>query len=140
MWLWEKNSRIDLRFSLSTYLHSAVKNRCCTLISRNAVKGKMLSDVRLSIIEEAGAMNEVEVRELRSRLREAIAGLPPAQKEAFMKSRFEGKTYKEIAEELSVSPKTVEYRVAQAIRHLRSSLADCLPFMILVLELQKIIS
>lgn len=134
LYLWEKRSRINLKFSLSTYLHSAVKNRCYTLISRNDTRGRIISEVRLSIIEEAGTLNEYDIRELRTKLYSAINALPPNLREAFEKSRFEGLTYKEIAAKLSVSPKTIEYRVAQAIRMLRTSLVDYLPFLLLILR------
>jgi RNA polymerase sigma-70 factor (ECF subfamily) len=42
-------------------------------------------------------------------------------------SRFEGKTYREIAHEQNVSIKTVEYRISQVLRKLETDLADYLP-------------
>ena len=42
-------------------------------------------------------------------------------------SRFEGKSYEQIAREMGVSVKTVEYRISQALRKLEISLTDYLP-------------
>lgn len=42
-------------------------------------------------------------------------------------SRFEGKTYREIAKLQNVSIKTVEYRISQVLRKLETDLSDYLP-------------
>ena len=47
--------------------------------------------------------------------------------------RFDNKSYKEIAEVLQVSPKTVDYRIQQALKQLRITLKDYLPLILLLL-------
>ena len=49
---------------------------------------------------------------------------PEEQRAAFMKSRSDGLKYKDIAKDGGVSVKTIEYRISQALRHLRVALAD----------------
>ena len=49
------------------------------------------------------------------------------QRRAFEMSRFEGKTYREIAQEQNISIKTVEYRISQVLRKLETDLVDYLP-------------
>ncbi len=44
-----------------------------------------------------------------------------------MLSRFDGMTYNEIAMELGISEKTVEYHISKALKILRSELGDYLP-------------
>ena len=41
--------------------------------------------------------------------------------------RFKNMSYKEIAEQLNVSPKTIDYRIQQALKILRAELKDYLP-------------
>lgn len=43
--------------------------------------------------------------------------------------RFKNMTYKEIASLLNVSPKTVDYRIQQALKLLRIELKDYLPLL-----------
>ena len=40
----------------------------------------------------------------------------------FLMSRFESKKYHEIANELNISPKTVEVHISKALKHLRTAL------------------
>ena len=47
--------------------------------------------------------------------------------------RFDNKSYKEIAEILQVSQKTVDYRIQQALKQLRIMLKDYLPLILLLL-------
>ena len=48
--------------------------------------------------------------------------LPPACRTVFAMSRFQHLTYAEIAQELQISPKTVENQMGKALRLLRASL------------------
>jgi len=53
-------------------------------------------------------------------------------------SRFEEKKYKEIADELGISIKTVENQMGKALRVMRQELGDYLPILVLVaMELLK---
>lgn len=135
--LWERRLEINLKHSVSTYLHSAVKNKCYTLITRGHVKEKVVSAIRLSLIEEALDTDPYTLRELGINLQKAICDLPDHLRTTFELSRLEGKKYAEIAEIQHVSVKTVEYRVAQAIRILRTRLSDYLPLLGLLLTLDN---
>lgn len=44
--------------------------------------------------------------------------------------RFKNMSYKEIAGILGVSPKTIDYRIQQALKQLRIELKDYLPFLL----------
>ena len=59
------------------------------------------------------------IEELTIRIQEAVETLPESYKEAFVMHRFKNMSYKEIAEILGVSPKTIDYRIQQALKQLR---------------------
>ena len=75
------------------------------------------------------------VEELKVRIRKAIASLPETYRDAFLLHRFEGKSYKEIAEIFNMSPKTIDYRIQQALKLLRKELGDYLPAVALVVAM-----
>lgn len=66
----------------------------------------------------------LERRRLGSRLNEAIAALPDRMREVFSLKRDASLTYREIAELLEISPKTVDAHMTKATRRLRSALQD----------------
>ena len=74
-----------------------------------------------------------QVEELTQRIKNAIATLPESYREAFVMHRFRDMSYKEIAEILGVSPKTVDYRIQQALKQLRVDLKDYLPLLLPIL-------
>ena len=61
----------------------------------------------------------MDAKELQKALYEAIDQLPEKRREVFVLSRFEGKSYKEIAEILNISIKTVEAQMGKALATLR---------------------
>lgn len=74
-------------------------------------------------------LDPVHMKELMKLTEGAIERLPPQYREVFVLHRFEGKSYKEIADFLCVSPKTVDYRIQQALKLLRIRLKDYLPLL-----------
>ncbi len=54
----------------------------------------------------------------------AIRALPPQMQRVFMLSRFDGKSHREIAEQLRISPRTVEVHIHRVLRILRGIVAD----------------
>ena len=62
----------------------------------------------------------------------AITELPEDCREIFW-LYFQGRNNKEIAEILEVSPKTVDYRIQQALKQLRLDLKDYLPLLLPIL-------
>lgn len=71
-----------------------------------------------------------QIEELTKRIEDAVAALPESYREAFVMHRFRDMSYKEIAETLGVSPKTIDYRIQQALKQLRMDLKDYLPLLL----------
>ena len=70
------------------------------------------------------------IDELTQKIEKAILNLPESYRIAFEMHRFQNKTYQEIAEELNISSKTVDYRIQQALKQLRKELKDYLPLLL----------
>ncbi|MFA6873451.1 MAG: sigma-70 family RNA polymerase sigma factor, partial [Bacteroidaceae bacterium] len=75
----------------------------------------------LQLFDETDAYT---IEELERNIKSAISQLPDSYKEAFTMHRFKQMSYKEIAEALNVSAKTVDYRIQQALKILRLKLKE----------------
>ncbi len=134
LWLWEERGRLERIASPDRYLFRAVRNRCLTLLDSSAVRKR--SDETPG--EQGHMWDDPDfyvARELAAQIESALAALPESYREAFEMHRFQGLTYREIASRLAVSEKTVDYRISQALRLLRISLADFLPATALIMML-----
>ena len=125
--LWKKRASIQITSSFASYLFLSVRNRCLDTIRREAFRSRALSDLKLSLLDERVDFNLHSVSEIKMLIRQALEEMAPEVRQTFEMSRFEGRTYKEIADEMGVSVKTVEYRISQALKKLKASLSDYLP-------------
>ncbi len=86
---------------------------------------KITSD-RLENLENISDIpeEEIETSERDARLWKAIEELPEKTRRVFLMSKRDGMKYKEIAEELNISVKTVENQISNALNRLRKDLKD----------------
>ena len=130
LWLWENKDMLVIQSSLSNYLFSIVHHRAINRIKQQEVKSRVENyfyEEMQSLIDDT---NFYLIEELTIRIQEAVETLPESYKEAFVMHRFKNMSYKEIAEILGVSPKTIDYRIQQALKQLRIELKDYLPFLL----------
>jgi RNA polymerase sigma-70 factor (ECF subfamily) len=71
------------------------------------------------------------ISELEKNLRDALNELPEQCRTIFQLSRFNDLKYREIADELKISVKTVENQMGKALKLLRAKLIEFLPLLIL---------
>ena len=132
LWLWENRKTQTFETSLSQYLFKPVYHRAINLIVRHQSQLRADTLFYENMQEMLQDTDFYQFEELQKKIKEAVDALPPAYREAFVMHRFENKSYKEIAELLQVSPKTVDYRIQQALRQLRITLKDYLPLILLL--------
>lgn len=135
VWLWENRKNIVVETSLSSYLFKAVRNKCLNSINKNKIKERVHLSVANSNQNLIDDPDFYIVEELTQKVEEALKRLPDTYREAFILSRIEGKTYKEVAGLLGVSSKTIDYRIQQSLKILRVELKDYLPLLLSFLGL-----
>ncbi|WP_336527077.1 sigma-70 family RNA polymerase sigma factor, partial [Bacteroides acidifaciens] len=91
-------------------------------------KGQRELEIRISTLEACDP-NEILSEELRAKVKTLLASMPEKTRIAFVRDRLDGKSHKEIAEELGISVKGVEYHITRAVKMLRDSLKDYAPFL-----------
>ena len=130
LWLWEHREEVTIESSLSGYLLSMVYHRSVNLLLQNQARLKAENRYLKAVEEMLNEEDPFQFNELQQQIKEALASQPDTYREAFMLHRFSNKSYKEIAELLQVSPKTVDYRIQQALKQLRILLKDYSPLLI----------
>lgn len=127
--LWNKRATLSIQTSLQAYLVRAVKFKSIDFIRKDKTKQQYIaSAVTEDRTFQANSDDEDELDERKKRLSYAIAQLPTKCRQAFMLSRVNGYTYKEVAAEMDISVKTVENQISRAFKLLRQNLADLMIF------------
>ncbi len=129
--LWEKRHIVEVQISLTAYLFSLVKNKCIDYLRHKNVSQEFKEELnyKLSSLEEINQAFRSD-EEIEKFVTDAINKLPERCRVIFIKSRIEGKKYKEIAEELNISVNTVENQMSIALKKLRVELKDYLPLLL----------
>ncbi|WP_234734949.1 RNA polymerase sigma-70 factor [Tellurirhabdus bombi] len=111
--------------SFRAYLFRAVRNRAYNYIRWELGRQEAIPDgVDRPDTDTAQPDRLMQQDELQLAVEEAVRQLSPQQQRVFVLSRFEGKKYKEIADELSLTPKTVENHLLRALAALRNMLVQ----------------
>lgn len=133
MHLWEKKETLTITQSVRAYLYTTTHNHCLNRIKSRQTRQRHYHQFA-SGQEHATLDNEeqLSVRTLKQEVLSAMDTLPDKCREVFYKSRFEEKTYPEIAKELDISVKTVEAHMGRALRTLRTMLSDRTYFWLLI--------
>lgn len=121
--IWEKRGSISISSTAKGYLYTAVRNNCLNLIKTNGRKNfleeGMEDDMRFSVED---VQSTLAAKTMKEKISHAIDMLPPKCGLIFKMSRFEDKSYKEIADDLGLSVKTVENQMGKALQLMRQYL------------------
>ncbi len=129
--IWEKRTSLPAEISL-TYLYTSVRNKCIDYLKHLNVENEFKKKRIKEVLEPGNnSFNTIDhpldgliTKELENAIKDAIGSLPEKCREIFELSRFKGMKYREIAEELNISVKTVETQISRAFASLRKKLPD----------------
>jgi len=121
--LWERQEKALLYKATQAYLYKAVYNESLNALQKTKTRKQHLSAYR----QPEFAVNDTDAGALREQATKALNELPEQCRTIFHMSRFEQLKYREIADRLGLSVKTVEAQMSKALRILRTKLADYLP-------------
>lgn len=127
--LWEKGDRFEDEIQLKTYLYRVVRNHCLTFIRDAQRREKQMEGFKVEETEESFVQQMIEA-EVYALINDIFEELPAACKKVYMKS-LEGKSHKEIAEELNIAITTIKKHKTNANNYLRGRLKDLMCFMML---------
>ncbi|MEX2639069.1 MAG: RNA polymerase sigma-70 factor [Balneolales bacterium] len=126
--IWEIRKGWSPRGSLKAYLYKASKNKALDYLKHCKIKQQYLEEASFQPMEYSRSPNELlEEMDFLAAAQTAIEGLPLRGKLVYELHRRDGLTYKEIAEKLGISPKTVESQMSRVLNILRRQLVAYLP-------------
>lgn len=121
--MWRKKDKLMINTSYKAYLRRASINRTLNHIRDKKIKFEEESEAESLKSHEIDIVQKLNVDDLQNRINEAIGTLPDRCRIIFSLSRYEELSYKEIAENLGISVKTVENQMSKALRILRKHIA-----------------
>lgn len=122
--VWEKRKQLEQIDNLKLYLYVSTKNFSLNYLQK-LLKNKTFELDQLSVELKSLYADPEQVlitREMANRVRLAVNQLPPRCKMIFKLVKEDGLKYKEVAELLDISIKTVEAQVTLAVKKLGSTI------------------
>ncbi len=126
------NFRADAK--LSTWIYRIAVNKSLNYMRDNKNQKSNLSlsyennegkNIEVAVADNQHSDSNIERDERKKRLDNAIDSLPENQKSAFVLSKFDDKSYKEIAEIMQLSLSSVESLLFRAKQNLQKKLLQC---------------
>ena len=115
LWNYRNKRKIS---NIRLYLYTCVKNACLNGIREIKRKTVLNTAIESSLLQESDHEQDFINKEERRKLWKVIERLPKMQRKVLLLNKLEGLRYKEIAEVLNISPRTVQNHMVSAIKSL----------------------
>lgn len=120
--VWKKRKQLRIEISILAYLRRATRNKTLNYIRDQKIDLRNAPPKEEIKSEATSTILHLMADDLQVEIDQAIDGLPERCRLVFVLSRFEELSYKEIADQLNISIKTVENQIGKALKSLRKSL------------------
>lgn len=122
--IWENRKILRNESSFKSFLFTIAYNDICKLFrKRNYLRKFINSSLADNPNSSFKIDDRIDLQSVLERVKKIINILPERQMAIFKKSREEGKTAKEIAAELELSPGTVDNYISESLKFIRSRLS-----------------
>ncbi len=119
--IWNRESNDLDPNGIKSYLFTSVKNRCLNFIKKSKLDVTDINDESPVFDANVNAHTSMVAKESEKRIHLLIDQLPKKCKQVFLMSRMYELSYKEIAEILEITPKTVENQISIALKFLKEN-------------------
>lgn len=121
--IWEKRETLVIKATFKSFLFASAKNKAISQYRKSHKTVFTSLDSGEHLFSDRSESSEfMENNELRELIDAAIGKLPEKSRQIYQLAWEENLSHKEIAEQLGITPKTVENHVGIALRKLRESL------------------
>jgi RNA polymerase sigma-70 factor (ECF subfamily) len=115
---WDQRKEIYLKTSVKSYLYQSARNECINYLKHKCVEEKYKMHVT-NVSRDSFFHDKLEEEEVNQLVYKTIQSLPPRCKQIFELSRFDGKSFDDIAQELSISKNTIKNQLVSALKQIR---------------------
>ncbi len=133
LYFWENRDKVDINGNLQAYILTVLKHKCLDHLKlqklHNEAHEKIRKDALWDLDMNITTLERFEPYKVLTVgyakvVRDAILALPDKTREVFVMSRVREMRNSEIAAQLNVSEKTVEYHMTKAMKTLRERLKE----------------
>jgi len=123
--VWLRRHDLKEELSFSSYIFMIAKNALIDTIRRKQKETIFQDNIKPNTeLYSSSSSDSMEYKELSTLIDKSIKDLPLKRKQIYQLSREEGLTYKQIAEKLNISIKTVETHMRLALQQLKKSVNE----------------
>ena len=131
LYIWQNRREWNPPGTVKSYLYKSIKNRSLDYLKHKRVQNEFENKQReefenTTITQDTLRLHKSEDQLIKS-IHNAIESLPVDRKIIFKMSREDGLTYREIAEVMEISVKTVETQMGRSLKTLREHLSKYIP-------------
>ncbi len=134
--LWSNREKLKEDSNLDSYLFTVAKNTIISVFRKKLSEKNYLETLRFKVVNNSiSTENQVEYELLSKKIKQLVEQLPPQRKLVYELSKEKGYSNRMVADELSISVKTVEDHITKARKFLKENLKEYGLFALLFIEL-----
>ena len=119
--IWENRENLQSELSFKSYLFTISLNLIRKHFNKKAIALRYIESLHENYLQQPldTFSKDEDYESIMEKINLIIEEMPPRRREIFIKSKLEGKSSKQIAEELGISNGTVDNQVSEALHQLR---------------------
>lgn len=121
--VWENRKGLKKELSFKSYLFTIAYNDICKFFRKQNYQKQFIDETLYENLKTSSKTEEgIDFQSVLNQVEKIIEMLPEKQKIIFRKSRLKGMSTKEIAEELNLTPGTIDNYISETLKFLRNKL------------------
>jgi RNA polymerase sigma-70 factor (family 1) len=131
--VWENHKNLKKELSFKSFLFTITYNDICKIFRRRNYRQQFIDNTLYDNPKYSSETEDsINYNSTLGQLQQIIDKLPEIQRTIFLKSRQEGKSTKEIADEVGLSPGTIDNYISESLKFIRKYLRkESLPVILL---------
>lgn len=144
MYYWENRTSLNEGNNVPSYILTVIKHKCLNYLQRVRMKEDVENhlaqteewelNIKIATLEACNP-ERLFLDEVQNIIDRTLATFPEQTRRIFISSRYNNKNHREIAEELGLSTKSVEYHITKTLKLLREELKDYFPFILIMCKI-----
>lgn len=123
LYIWEKKDGLKPDNSFNAYIFTIAYNIIKKYFIKKSKENAFKDDLIYTLLQQENNLDKIiDYKFLLEKVESIINALPARRKEIFIKRKYDGLSVKQIAEELGISPNTVENQLASAQKQILNEL------------------